>query len=67
MHLVLSNMIIVDFDVAKIMFFSSCCTSWRHFFCFYSRNIEVVPDLDIKEETGTINLLDYLEKEGYNK
>ena len=29
--------------------------------------VEVVPDLDIKEETGTINLLDYLEKEGYNK
>ena len=49
------------------MFFSSCCTSWRHFFCFYSRNIEVVPDLDIKEEAGTINLLDYLEKEGYDK
>lgn len=27
----------------------------------------MVPNLDIKEETGTINMLDYLEKEGYDK
>ena len=32
-----------------------------------TRMVEVVPDLDIKEEAGTINLLDYLEKEGYDK